>query len=146
MWRPPFPRNMQCSPLIRRQTSTFLVGWGEEFHFGVSLHITSPNTSVFLYRKVISRAFLVVQWLKNHLSMQGTQVQFLVREDATSHRENQPTDHNYWACVLGAGGHNCWAHVLHLRKPTGLEPVLHKRSHCNEKPAQQRRVTHALHK
>ena len=104
MWRPPFPRNMQRSPLIRRQTSTFLVWWGEEFQFGVSLHITSLNTSVFLYRKVISRAFLVVQWLRNHLSMQGTQVQSLVREDAISHRENKPMDHNYWACVLGAGG------------------------------------------
>ena len=95
---------MQLSPLIRWQTSTFLLEWGEEFHFGVSLHITSPNTSVFLYRKAINRAFLVVQGLRNHLPMQRTQVQSLVWEDATCHGANKPMYHNYWACVLGAGG------------------------------------------
>ena len=36
--------------------------------------------------------------------------------------------HNYWACALKAGRYNYGS----LR---ALEPVLHKRSHHNEKPA-----------
>ena len=32
-----------------------------------------------------NRASLVVQWLRIHLAMQGTQVPSLVREDATCH-------------------------------------------------------------
>ena len=38
--------------------------------------------------------FLVVQWLRTHLPMQGTRVRFLVREDHTSHGAMKPTGHN----------------------------------------------------
>ena len=67
---------------------------------------------------------LVVQWMRIHLSMQGTQVQFLVWKDSTRPGATEPMSHNYWA------------HVLQLLKPTGLEPTLHnKTSHHNEKPS-----------
>ena len=38
---------------------------------------------------------LVVQWLRNHLSMQGTRVQALVQEDPTCHRATKAMRHNY---------------------------------------------------
>ena len=39
------------------------------------------------------RAFLVVQWLKNCLAVQGTQVQFLVQEDLIWFRATNPVHH-----------------------------------------------------
>ena len=66
----------------------------------------------------------VVQWLRIRLSMQGTRVWALVREDPTCHGATKPVHHNYWA------------RVPQLLKPAHLEPVLrNKRSHHNEKPA-----------
>ena len=38
---------------------------------------------------------LVVQWLRIHLPMQGTRVQFLVREDPTCRGATKPARHNY---------------------------------------------------
>ena len=38
---------------------------------------------------------LVVQWLKIHLSMQGTRVRVLVREDPTRRGAAKPVRHNY---------------------------------------------------
>ena len=47
----------------------------------------------------------------------------------------KPMCHNYQACTLEPGGHNYWAHVPQLLKPTRLEPMLcKKRSHRNKKP------------
>ena len=54
---------------------------------------------------------LVVQWLRIHLPVQGTQVQSLVWEDPTAGCA-QPTEH---MCPRARG--------------------LHKKSHSNEKPA-----------
>ena len=45
-------------------------------------------------------ASLVVQWLRIHLSMQGTQVQCLVRKDSTCRGASKPTRCNYWAQAL----------------------------------------------
>ena len=36
----------------------------------------------------------VVQWLKNHLPVQGTQVRSLVREESTCHGATKPMHHN----------------------------------------------------
>ena len=78
---------------------------------------------------------LVVQWLRVHLPMQGTQVPTLVWEDPTCREATKPVHHNYWACALEPVSHNCWAHVPQLLKAACLEPVLcNKRSHCHEKP------------
>ena len=58
------------------------------------------------------RTSLVVQWLRIHLPVQGTQVRSQVWEDPTGLRVTKPSCHNY-----------C------------LEPMLlNKRSRCNEKP------------
>ena len=40
-------------------------------------------------------ASLVVQWLRIHLTMQGTWVRALVWEDPTCHGATKPTYHNY---------------------------------------------------
>ena len=81
------------------------------------------------------RASLVVQWLRIRLSMQGTRVQALVREDPTCRGANKPVRHNYWACALEPTSHNYWARAPQLLKPAHLEPVLRKkRSHRDEKP------------
>ena len=41
------------------------------------------------------RASLVVQWLRIHLPMQGTQFRALVREDTTCRGATKPVHHNY---------------------------------------------------
>ena len=82
-----------------------------------------------------SGAFLVAQWLRICLPVQGTRVQALVREDPTCRGTAKPVHHNYWACALEPASHNYWARVPQLLKPVRLEPVLcNKRSHRNEKP------------
>ena len=60
------------------------------------------------------RASLVVQCLRIHLPMQGTQVRSLVREDPTCHGATKPVHHNYWACTLEPVSHNYWACVPQL--------------------------------
>ena len=51
-----------------------------------------PQTTIF---KNNHRASLVVQWLRVHLPMQGTQVRALVWEDPTCHGAAGPVSHNY---------------------------------------------------
>lgn len=43
------------------------------------------------------RTFLMVQWLRLYLPMQGTWIGSLVQEDPTYHRATKPTCHKYWA-------------------------------------------------
>ena len=45
--------------------------------------------------KESSGTFLVVQWLRIRLPMQGTWVRALVREDPTCHGATKPLRHNY---------------------------------------------------
>ena len=81
------------------------------------------------------QVFLVAQWLRIHLPMQGTWVRALGQEDPTCCGATKPLCHSYWACTLEPVSHNYWAHMPQLLKPTCLEPMLcNKRSHCNEKP------------
>ena len=63
-----------------------------------------------------------MQWIRTCLPMQGTRVQSLVQEDSTCLGATKPANYNYRACKL------------QLLRPGCLESVLHKRSHCNEKP------------
>ena len=44
---------------------------------------------------MIGKTLLVVQWLRIHLPMQGTQVRFLVWEDPTCCGATKPKHHNY---------------------------------------------------
>ena len=46
-------------------------------------------------RKAKTRAFLVAQWLRIRLPMQGTRVRALVWEDPTCHGATKPVHHNY---------------------------------------------------
>ena len=48
-----------------------------------------------LIDKMVSRAFLVAQWLRIRLPMQGTRVRALVREDPTCRGAAKPVCHNY---------------------------------------------------
>ena len=54
-------------------------------------------------------ASLVVQCLRTHLSMQGTWVQALAREDPACRGATKPVRHNYWACALEPASHNYWS-------------------------------------
>ena len=44
-----------------------------------------------------AKTSLVVQWIKIHLPMQGTQIWTLVPEDSTPHGATKSVSHNYWA-------------------------------------------------
>ena len=46
--------------------------------------------------KTMIRTSLVVQWLRIHLPMQGTQGQYLAWEDSAHCRATKPTSWNYW--------------------------------------------------
>ena len=73
--------------------------------------------TLHLFKTLRLRNFLVVQWIGICLTMQGTRVLSLVRED--SH----------------ALGPQLLSHELQLLKPRGLEPVSRNRRHLrNEKP------------
>ena len=65
---------------------------------------------------------LVAQWLRIHLSMQGSQVQSQVQEDPICRRATKPVCHNYWACTLEPKSHNNWAHAPKLLKPVNQSP------------------------
>ena len=45
--------------------------------------------------KAVRGNSLVVQWLRIHLPMQGTQVRSLVQEDPTCRGATKPVHHNY---------------------------------------------------
>ena len=65
------------------------------------------------------------------LSMWGTQVWSLAREDSTCRGAAEPMSHDYSAPTLEPASFNNWS-------PCALEPMLcNKRSHCNEKPSYQ---------
>ena len=52
-------------------------------------------TQNLLYKKLMHRASLVVQWLRICLLMQGTWVRALVWEDPTCRGAARPVSHNY---------------------------------------------------
>ena len=76
--------------------------------------------------------FLVVQWLRIHLPMQGTQVQALVQEDPTCCGATKHVRHNYWAWALEPMSHNCWTHAPRARALQQEMPLL---AATREKPA-----------
>ena len=62
----------------------------------------SNQDSMVLVQKQTHRAFLVAQWLRICLPMQGTRVRAPVWEDPTCRGATRPVSHNYWACASGA--------------------------------------------
>ena len=59
---------------------------------------------------VIIGDYLVVQWLRIHLAMQGTLIWSLVWEDPTYLRATEPVSYNYQACALEPLSCNHGAH------------------------------------
>ena len=57
------------------------------------------EAKVFQHKKCL-RAFLVVQWLRVHQSVQGTLVLSLVQGDPMCHEATKPVLHNHWTHVL----------------------------------------------
>ena len=53
------------------------------------------NIMYRLLQQNIYKTFLVVQWIRIHLPMQGTQVQSLVWEDPTNLRATKPMHPNF---------------------------------------------------
>ena len=116
------------SSLLIIECMTFSWSWNAPSQ--LKLEEKSHSSTLYMEKKYIMGASLVVQWLRIHLPMQGTQVRALVREDPPCRRATKPASHNYWATHR-----NYWACVLQLLKPARLEPLLFsKRSHRNEEP------------
>ena len=60
------------------------------------------NKRIPNWKRSKAEAFLVAQWLRICLPMQGTWVQALVWEDPTCCGATGSVSQNYWACVSGA--------------------------------------------
>ena len=69
----------------------------------------------------------MAQCLRIHLPIQETQVQSVAREEPTCCGANERMRHSYCACALEPG-------ICSYCSLLALEPLLHKRSYCNEKP------------
>ena len=81
-------------------------------------------------KKTDNRVFLVVQWLRIRLPLQGIWVWNLVQEDSTCHRAIKPMHHNYWTSALEPA--NC--------KPVLCNKIIHhneKAAHSNKDPGWQ---------
>ena len=87
---------------------------------------------------------LVVQWLRIHLPVQGTQIRSLVQEDPTCRGATKPVRHNYWACALEPASHNYWAHVPQLLSPHATTTEAHAhRARAPQREATAMRSPHA---
>ena len=94
------------------------------------------NKELHDFKKYIHRTSLMVQWLRIHLPMQGTQVWSLVWKDPTCRRETEPLYRNYWASALEPTSRNYWSpHALELM-------FCIKRSHLSEKTTHHEKTTH----
>ena len=113
----------QLSHWTTRTTTMMIIDSHGSKSFGIEL---IQETSCI---KNNSRDFPHGPVVKN-LSMQGTQVWFLVQEDPMCHGATRPMCHNYWTHALELGSHNYWS--LHPFEPVNY----HKRSQSNEKPQQ----------
>ena len=80
------------------------------------------NIMCRLLQQNINKTFLVVQWIRIHLPMQGTQTQSLVWEDPTCHGVTKPASHNY---LLSPSSRGLQATTT---EPAFLEPVLRNKS------------------
>ena len=83
-------------------------------------------------------AFLVAQWLRVCLPMQGTRVRALVWEDPTCCGATRPVSHNYWACASGACAPNKRGRDSErpAHRDEGWPPLAATPSHRNEDPTQ----------
>ena len=61
--------------------------------------------------KQVYGTYLVVQWLRIRLPVQGARVRSLVPEDPRCCRATKPV-HHCWALILEPASHSCWVHRL----------------------------------
>ena len=90
---------------------------------GIKLKINSRGTS------------LLVQWLKIHLSMQGTQVQSLVQEDPTCYGATKPVHHNYYRASKQQPPNLCATATAALEPEASArnkKPPQWRPAHCNQ--------------
>ena len=71
------------------------IGWKRPYFTNKGIVILTFKDDGFASQlKGEYRTFLVVQWLRVRLPMQGAGVRALVREDPTCHRAAEPVRHN----------------------------------------------------
>ena len=93
----------------------------------------SDHVAILLLRNSKAQTFLVAQWIRMCLPMQGTRVQSVLWEDSTSWGATKPMHHNHWAHALEHASLNYWACKLQRLKPMHLESAFrNKRSHRRE--------------
>ena len=92
---------------------------------------------------------LMVQWLRSHLPMQGTQLRSLVWEGLTCREATKPVRHNHWACALEPARHSYWsprATTTEACVPQQLSPpAATTEAHVTRARAPQWRVAPAHH-
>ena len=59
------------------------------------IHHLIPVRMAIIKKSTNNGTFLVAQWLRIHLPMQGTRVRALVGEDPTCRGATKPVHHNY---------------------------------------------------
>ena len=79
-----------------------MLALGSSCKYGLSLAERSDCTETIInqlladsYQNPVSGTSLVAQWLRTHLSMQGTWILSLVQEDPTCCRATKPMRHSY---------------------------------------------------
>ena len=87
-------------------------------HQWVNPAVPLQGKGSFFFKNFLPGTSLVVQWIRIHLTMQGTWVQSLVWKDTTCQGAVKPACHNCWSpSPRGSLGHNSCACVLQLLKP-----------------------------
>ena len=73
--------------------------------------IASQQATILIRNKQSTHCWvsLVAQWLGIRLSMPGTRIRTLGREDPTCCGATKPKHHNYWARALEPASHNYWS-------------------------------------
>ena len=96
---------------IQKQPKCPPVEWIKKMSYTHTHTHTKTDNGILLNHKQewILGTSLVVQWLRIHLPMQGTQVRALVWEDPTCHGATKHMCHNYWAYALESESHNFWS-------------------------------------
>ena len=79
--------------LLEENREGIFITWSRQRFLKTSHHQKLIHWSI--KTKNFWGASLVAQWLRNHLPMQGTRVQALVREDPTCRGAIKPVRHNY---------------------------------------------------
>ena len=83
-------------------------------------------------KTLLPRTSLVVQWLRVHLSMQGTCVLSLVQEDSTCRGATKLMYHNYWVHTLEPELRNKRNHIIRSPCTSRTSRPIH---HTKESPS-----------